>query len=513
MIIAEGPETVAAVYLEPVQNAGGCLVPPEGYFQRVREICDRHGVLLVSDEVICAFGRLGDWFGPSRLGYQPDMLTFAKGLTSGYAPLGGVLVSDRLAEPFLTAGSVLPPRHHLRRPPGELRRRAGQPRRDGARGPPRSGAGPRGRVPLGARPPHRPPDRPRGARDGLLLRHRAHEERHRLQRRRVRLADPRLPVEPAPRARPDLSGRRPGRPGHPALAVAGRRPRGVRRDLRARSSRCCSRPGRSSTGDASPWASPRRSRRTSAAWPSPPTACGRWRRTASRCSCRRAPGEGASIPDDAYVTAGAEIVADAAEVWARAGMVVKVKEPQESEFAHLRDDLTLFTYLHLAAYPKVAEALCDAGTTGIAYETVMRADGALPLLAPMSEVAGRLAVQAGARFLEAPQGGRGVLLGGAPGVQPARVVVHRRRQRRVELGVDRGRHGGRGQPPRQEPRPPALRRPDPQGPHHHARVEPRHRGALHRRGRPRHRRRARGRWPGPRRDHRADGRDDEARAR
>jgi alanine dehydrogenase len=134
-------------------------------------------------------------------------------------------------------------------------------------------------------------------------------------------------------------------------------------------------------------------------------------------------GLGASIPDEAFANAGAEIVADAAEVWARAGMVVKVKEPQESEFEHLRDDLTLFTYLHLAAYPKVASALCDAGTTGIAYETVMRADGALPLLAPMSEVAGRLAVQAGARFLEAPQGGRGVLLGGVPGVQPARVVV------------------------------------------------------------------------------------------
>ena len=134
-------------------------------------------------------------------------------------------------------------------------------------------------------------------------------------------------------------------------------------------------------------------------------------------------GLGASIPDEAYRNAGAEIVADAADVWARAGMVVKVKEPQQSEFEHLRPDLTLFTYLHLAAYPKVATALCLAGTTGIAYETVMRADGALPLLAPMSEVAGRLAVQAGAHFLEAPQGGRGVLLGGAPGVPPARVVV------------------------------------------------------------------------------------------
>lgn len=96
-----GPETVAAVFLEPVQNAGGCFTPPEGYFARVREICDRYGVLLVSDEVICAFGRLGDWFGAGRLGYEPDMLTFAKGVTSGYAPLGGLLVSERLAQPFL----------------------------------------------------------------------------------------------------------------------------------------------------------------------------------------------------------------------------------------------------------------------------------------------------------------------------------------------------------------------------------------------------------------------------
>lgn len=134
-------------------------------------------------------------------------------------------------------------------------------------------------------------------------------------------------------------------------------------------------------------------------------------------------GDGASIPDDAYRAAGAEIVATADDTWGRADLVCKVKEPQESELVHLRPDLTLFTYLHLAAYPKVAHALCEAGTTALAYETVMRPDGSLPLLAPMSEVAGRLAVQAGARFLEAPQGGRGVLLGGAPGVQPARVVV------------------------------------------------------------------------------------------
>jgi alanine dehydrogenase len=98
-------------------------------------------------------------------------------------------------------------------------------------------------------------------------------------------------------------------------------------------------------------------------------------------------GEGASIPDDAYRAAGAEIVATAVETWARADLVCKVKEPQESELEHLRPDLTLFTYLHLAAYPKVAQALCDAGTTALAYETVMRSDGALPLLAPMSEVA------------------------------------------------------------------------------------------------------------------------------
>src|SRR5580658_306070 len=100
-ILSEGPDTVAAVFLEPVQNTGGCFVPPPGYFARVRDICDRYGVLLVSDEVICAFRRLGTWFGSQRYGYQPDMLTFAKGVTSGYAPLAGVLCRDFLAEPFL----------------------------------------------------------------------------------------------------------------------------------------------------------------------------------------------------------------------------------------------------------------------------------------------------------------------------------------------------------------------------------------------------------------------------
>jgi len=100
-ILFEGPETVAAVFLEPVQNAGGCLVPPEGYFARVREICDRYGVLLVSDEVICGFGRLGTMFGCERYDYLPDIITCAKGLTSGYSPLGAVICRDFLAEPFL----------------------------------------------------------------------------------------------------------------------------------------------------------------------------------------------------------------------------------------------------------------------------------------------------------------------------------------------------------------------------------------------------------------------------
>lgn len=96
----EGPDTVAAVFLEPVQNAGGCFPPPPGYFQRVREICDEYDVLLVSDEVICAFGRLGHMFGAERYGYQPDIITCAKGITSGYAPLGAMIASDRLYEPF-----------------------------------------------------------------------------------------------------------------------------------------------------------------------------------------------------------------------------------------------------------------------------------------------------------------------------------------------------------------------------------------------------------------------------
>ncbi|GAA3591355.1 aspartate aminotransferase family protein [Klugiella xanthotipulae] len=102
MILAEGPDTVAAVFLEPVQNSGGCFPPPPGYFKRVREICDQYDVLLVSDEVICAFGRIGEMFACNAYGYVPDMITCAKGMTSGYSPLGATIISDKIYEPFST---------------------------------------------------------------------------------------------------------------------------------------------------------------------------------------------------------------------------------------------------------------------------------------------------------------------------------------------------------------------------------------------------------------------------
>jgi len=132
-------------------------------------------------------------------------------------------------------------------------------------------------------------------------------------------------------------------------------------------------------------------------------------------------GLGAGFSDDDYAASGARLVS-CAEAWG-AHLVVKVKEPQPQEFTYLRPDLVLFTYLHLAAYPEVGRALLEAGTTAVAYETVQLEDGSLPLLAPMSEIAGRLAAQVGARLLEKPQGGRGLLIGGCTGVRPAHVVV------------------------------------------------------------------------------------------
>ncbi|MEM1409956.1 MAG: alanine dehydrogenase [Pseudomonadota bacterium] len=134
-------------------------------------------------------------------------------------------------------------------------------------------------------------------------------------------------------------------------------------------------------------------------------------------------GLGLGATDADYETAGAKIAATAEEVFAEAEMVVKVKEPQPSERALLRDHHTLFTYLHLAPDPQQTEELLASGATCIAYETVTGKGGGLPLLKPMSQVAGRLAVQAGAAALENPKGGRGVLLGGVPGVRPARVLI------------------------------------------------------------------------------------------
>jgi adenosylmethionine-8-amino-7-oxononanoate aminotransferase len=102
----EGPETVGAVIMEPVQNAGGCFTPPEGYFQRIREICDEYDVLMISDEVICSWGRLGEFFGAQRYDYQPDIITTAKGITSAYAPMGAAIVSDKVFEPFAQGTST-----------------------------------------------------------------------------------------------------------------------------------------------------------------------------------------------------------------------------------------------------------------------------------------------------------------------------------------------------------------------------------------------------------------------
>jgi alanine dehydrogenase len=134
-------------------------------------------------------------------------------------------------------------------------------------------------------------------------------------------------------------------------------------------------------------------------------------------------GRGSSITDDDYRAAGAEIVPAAAGLFATADLIVKVKEPQAAEIAMLEQRHLLFTYLHLAAYPQEARGLVASGATAVAYETVQLPDGSLPLLAPMSEVAGRMAAQAGAHHLERPHGGRGVLMGGVPGVRPARVTV------------------------------------------------------------------------------------------
>ena len=134
-------------------------------------------------------------------------------------------------------------------------------------------------------------------------------------------------------------------------------------------------------------------------------------------------GVGSSISDEEYSEAGAQIVSGAAEVWSKADLIVKVKEPQPAEYGFFRQGLLLFTYLHLAPLPELTDALLNSGVSAVAYETIREKDGSLPLLTPMSEVAGRMSVQVGAQYLERPNGGRGILLGGIPGVAPANVLV------------------------------------------------------------------------------------------
>ena len=134
-------------------------------------------------------------------------------------------------------------------------------------------------------------------------------------------------------------------------------------------------------------------------------------------------GQGSGIADGQYQSAGGTIVTDAAEIWAEADLVVKVKEPQESEWRYLRADQTVFTYFHFAADERLTTAILDSGVTAIAYETLRDARGGLPLLTPMSEVAGRMSIQEGAKYLERPQEGRGILLSGVPGVAPAEIAI------------------------------------------------------------------------------------------
>src|SRR5688572_491764 len=133
-------------------------------------------------------------------------------------------------------------------------------------------------------------------------------------------------------------------------------------------------------------------------------------------------GTGSGIDNAAYAAAGAVVVSDAAAIFRRADLILKVKEPQEQELALLRRGQILFTYLHLAPQPRLTRALVDAGVTAIAYETITDSEGGLPLLTPMSEVAGRMSIQIGAFYLQRPYGGRGILLGGVPGVPPGDVV-------------------------------------------------------------------------------------------
>ncbi|MFC5531675.1 alanine dehydrogenase [Cohnella yongneupensis] len=154
-----------------------------------------------------------------------------------------------------------------------------------------------------------------------------------------------------------------------------------------------------------------------------PAGCGMLVKQGHQVVVQAGAGEGSGFSNEEYADAGAKLVDSAAEVWAAAEMIVKVKEPLQEEFAYFKEGMVLFTYLHLAAAQQLAVALVEKRVTGIAYETIQLPNGSLPLLTPMSEVAGRMSVQEGAKYLEAFFGGRGVLLGGVPGVPPAEVVI------------------------------------------------------------------------------------------
>lgn len=148
-----------------------------------------------------------------------------------------------------------------------------------------------------------------------------------------------------------------------------------------------------------------------------------FKRNGHKVLVEKGAGEGSGFSDQSYVDAGAEIVEDVDKLWERSEMIMKVKEPIKPEYSRMREGQILFTYLHFAASRELTEAVADSGCIAIAYETVEKSDRSLPLLIPMSEVAGRMSAQEGAKFLEKPMGGRGILMGGVPGVPPANVMV------------------------------------------------------------------------------------------
>jgi alanine dehydrogenase len=154
-----------------------------------------------------------------------------------------------------------------------------------------------------------------------------------------------------------------------------------------------------------------------------PVAADELRRAGNKVLIERGAGLGSGIPDEDYEKAGATIIADRAEIWARADMIIKVKEPQPEEFPLIRENQILFTYFHFAADERLTRSILASGASAVAYETLQDRQGRLPLLTPMSEVAGRMSIQEGAKFLERPQRGRGILLGGVPGVEPAHVLI------------------------------------------------------------------------------------------